>query len=54
MGDKETIKKIAYEIWKLRQKYGIPGTAESDWLDAEREYRKLKKEEKCLNFSYYP
>ena len=31
------IRELAYEIWENRQYFGIEGTAEDDWLQAERE-----------------
>lgn len=32
-----TVASRAYAIWQNRQRFGIPGNAYSDWLEAERE-----------------
>lgn len=40
---KKDIEKRAQEIYEDRVKKNIPGTAESDWLAAEKELAKKKK-----------
>lgn len=35
----DIIREEAYLIWKVRQKYRLPGTAEGDWVEAERKLR---------------
>lgn len=32
----DEIRREAYQIWKVRMKYKVPGTPEGDWIEAER------------------
>ncbi len=36
---RKEIEDLAYDYWEFRREYNIPGTAEGDWLRAEKEIK---------------
>ncbi len=39
--DHEVIARVAYRYWEDRQAQGVAGSAEDDWLQAERDLRMI-------------
>ena len=47
--DKEIIRRIAFRIYKQRKLLELPGDPHSDWIEAEKEYKRWKLMEESEN-----